>query len=254
MRINPVKPPNWYNLLEVDAMYFHAARQAHAKGVASVRAIDRAESRVARHQARIDALNEMLSEGRIDHSAHYDKLEPLAIQIEGLEYGVGAAYGILLGHVGTVHILSAAALEAHINIRAEHFFSSGRLLEAFERLSLDAKWLLFPRVRGLPASDPGSEQFQGFDRLIKIRNKLVHYKTRRELWRGPSAPPEFLVDLGLTIEAAAQSLAAVKGITTELAKQLGESPPWWLEHKGTNFFKIQVDRSHGKVSPAPASA
>jgi hypothetical protein len=216
MRINPVKPLNWYHVLEVDAMYFHAARQAHARGTASLRAIDRCERRVARHEARIKALNELLREGRIDQNAHYDELEPLAIQIESLGYDVGAAYGILLGNVGTVHILSAAALEAHINIRAERFFSSGRLLQAFERLSLDAKWLLFARVRGLPGFDPGREPFQGFDRLIKTRNKLVHYKTRRELWHGSGVPPQFLVDVGLTIEAAAQSLRAVMGIKPNL--------------------------------------
>jgi len=234
-------PPVWHTVLAVDAMYFHAARQTHAKGVASVRGIERAEKRVARHQEKIDAINEMFSKDEIDASRHYDKLEPLAIQMESVEYGVGTAYGLLLEHVGMVHILSAAALEAHINFRADQVFS-GRLWNAFEHLSLDAKWLFLPRVLGLAGFETGAEPFQGFDQLIKIRNRLVHYKTRREPWRGSAAPPEFLVDLSLTIEAAEQSLAAVKGMTTELAKQLGEKPPWWLASEGSNFFEIQVER------------
>jgi uncharacterized coiled-coil protein SlyX len=247
VKLTPWKGPDWHTVLKVDAMYFHAARQAHAKGIASLRAIERAESRAGKVQERIDALNEMLAQGRINDSDHYDKLEPLAIRMDDLEYDVGAAYGLLLENVGTVHILAAAALEAHINIRAENSFSCNRVLEAFERLSLDAKWLMFPRFHGLQGFDTGSEPFQGFDRLVKFRNRLVHYKTRREPWRGASVPPEFLGDLGLTSDAATQSLAAVRGMTAQLAVQLGESPPWWVEGEATNFFEIETERSRRKA-------
>jgi hypothetical protein len=240
---SPFRPPEIYTVLAVDAMYFHAARQAHAKGVASMRRINRAQGRASRQQERIDAWNRSFEEGLVDRFVHVEKVEPLAIQMDGLEHDLGAAHGILLSNVGTVHILSVAALEAHINMRGEDFFASGRLLEAFERLSLDAKWLLFPRLRGLTGFDTGSEPFQGFDRLIKFRNRLVHYKTRRELWHGGAAPPQFLLDLGLTIEASAQSLAAVEGMTAELARQLGESPPSWVDREDTNFFRLDLERS-----------
>jgi hypothetical protein len=244
MILTPSEPPDWHTVLEIDAMYFHAARQAHARGVASLRAIGRAERRAPTQQEKIDVFTEMPAEERIQH---YDELERLAVRMEDLEFEVGSGYGILLENVGTVHILSVASLGAHINIRAESFFSSSRLLEAFERLSLDAKWLMFPRLHGLRGFDTGSEPFQGFDRLVKIRNRLVHYRTQREPWRGASVPPKFLTDLGLTTEDAEHSLAAVKGMTTELATQLGESAPWWVDREATNFFKIETERSRGKV-------
>lgn len=248
MRLSPFKMLDWHMVLQIDAMYFRAARLAHEKAIASVHAIKRAEDRLASHQERMDAIDDMATEGRISESEHYSMIEPLVIQMEGLEYGVGSAHGVLLGNVGPVHILCSAALESHINIRAESFFTSRRILDAFERLSLDAKWLMFPRIRGLSGFDTGREPFQGFDRLVKFRNRLVHYKTRREAWKGAAVPPDFLRDLGLTTDDSAHSLDAVKGMTTELARQLGESAPWWVERESTNFFKLETKHSRGKVA------
>jgi len=228
-------------VLVVDAMYFHAARQAFERAGQSIKLIERAEKRVARHQAKIDSINEQLEEGEIDDSTHYDKLEPLAIQMDGLEYQLGAAYGPFLEHLAAVHIFSTAALEAHVNIRGQELLS-GRTWDLFERLSLDAKWLFLPRFHGLPGFDPGAQPFQGFDRLIKIRNKLVHYRVRREPWQS-SGVPEFLEELGLSLAAAEQSLVTVRDMAKELARQLGDREPWWFEAEEVSFFEIEQERA-----------
>lgn len=191
-----------------------------------------------RHRAKIDALNALLSDGEIDYALHYDRLEPLAIQMDSVEYGVGTAYGMLLEHVGAVHILCAAALEAHVNIRGEQLLS-GRHLRTFERLALDAKWLFLPPLCGLAGFGPGAQPFQGFDRLVKIRNRLVHYKPEREEWHGTAEPPGFLVDLGLTMDAADESLTSARGMVCRLASQLGEREPWWLGSEHSNFFEVR---------------
>ena len=87
---------------------------------------------------------------------------------------------------------------------------SGRLWQSFERLSVAAKWLFFPELVGLVGFDPGAEPFQSFDRLIKTRNKLAHYKPHREPWKVSVVRPKFLNDLGLTVNDAERSVSAVR--------------------------------------------
>ena len=222
-------------------MYFHMARQLRVSAAASPRQIKKAERRLAEHQAKIDALNQLSINDEIDSATHYDRFERLAIPMESIEYSVGTAYGLLLEQVGAIHMLCIAALEAHINIRGEEVLAK-RQWKTFERLSVDAKWLYFPPLLGVTGFDAGSEPFQGFDRLIKIRNRLVHYKPKREDWRGSAVPPAFLIDLGLTLEAADQSLVIVKGMAGELASKLGEQEPRWLNSDGSNFFGLKTER------------
>ena len=236
----PSPVPKWFTTLEVDAMYCHMARQLRVRAGSSPSHIERAEGRLAAHRAKMDALDRHLADDEIDAATHYDRFESLAIQMESFEYGVGTAYGLLLEHVGAIHMLCVATLEAHINIRGKEFLSN-RQWTTFERLAVDAKWLYFPPLRGIAGFDPGVEPFQGFDRLIKIRNRLAHYKPRKEEWRGSAVPPSFLVGLGLTLEAADQSLVVVKNLVRELAGQLGEPEPWWLDSDASNFFGLETE-------------
>jgi hypothetical protein len=237
---DPGPAPKWFTTLAVDVMYFHMARQLRVRAARAPRQIERAERRLAAHQAKMDALNRRLADDEIDSATHYNRFEPLAIQMESYEYGVGTAYGLLLEHVGAIHMLCVATLEAHINIRGKEVLSN-RQRKTFERLAVDAKWLYFPPLRGITGFDPGTEPFQGFDRLIKIRNGLAHYKPKREDWRGSAVPPRFLVGLGLTLEAADQSLVAAKSMVRELARQLGEREPWWLDSDASNFFGLETE-------------
>jgi hypothetical protein len=235
-------PPVWMTVLAVDAMYFDAAKRALSRANAATKAIDKAEMRVARHQAKIDRVNQQHEEGELDASDHYNKLEPLAIEMESVEYDVGAAYGPFLQHLAATHVFAAAALEAHVNIRGQEL-PAGRTLDLFERLSLDSKRLFLPRLRGLAGFDPGTQPFQGFDRLIRIRNKLVHYRVHREPWRGSAVPPQFLEELGLSLEAAEGSIAAAREMAKELARQLGDREPWWLDAESANYFEIEQERN-----------
>jgi hypothetical protein len=243
MPLIPSTPsPAWMTVMAVDAMLFHAAKEALKRAVVATRAIAKAETRVARHQAKIDLVRQRYEEGALDESVFYNRFEPLAIQMESLEYDVGAAYGPFLQHVATVHVFAAAALEAHVNIRAQELLE-GRSLEVFDRFPLDAKWLFLPRLRGLPGFVVGAQPFQGLDRLIQTRNRLVHYRLRREPWRGSATPPKFLADLGLSLKAAEGSVATVREMAKELARQLGDPAPWWLDAENPSYFDIEQDRS-----------
>jgi hypothetical protein len=236
-------PPTWMTVLAVDAMYFNAAKEALSRAAKVTKAIEKAERRVSRCQAKIDRLVEMREADEAMPSGYYDKMEPLALQMEDLEYGVGAAYGPFLQNLAAVHVFAAATLEAHVNIRGQELLS-GRLLALFERLPLDAKWLFLPRLYGLTGFDPGAQPYQGFDRLIRIRNKLVHYKVQREPWCGSDVPPQFLEAIGLSMEAAEESVVTAKSMAKELARQLGERAPWWLEADNPSYFEIEQEREY----------
>lgn len=240
-RFSSVREPSWNTVLAVDAMYFQMALRARSEFQGAQSKTTQAEGRAAVVQAEMDNLNEMFDRGEIDHATLYDKFEPLAIGMDSYEYAVGAAYGDLLKPIATVHLLCVASLEAHINIRAEQLME-GRIWKSFGRLSIDAKWLFLPRLVGLVGFDPGAQPFQRFDRLIKTRNKLAHYKPRREPWTGSGAPPEFLNDLGLTVKDAERSVSAVRSMVTRLAEQLSEGKPSWLEAGESNFFEIERDQ------------
>jgi hypothetical protein len=238
MPVTEWKPPVWMTVLAVDAMYFHAAKEALTRAARATKEIKKAEVRVARWQAKIERLNELHDADALKDSDYYNRMERLSIQIEDLEYGVGAAYGPLLQSLATVHIFAASALEAHVNIRGQELLA-GRELGLFERLPLDAKWLFLPRLLGLIGFDPGAQPFQNFDRLVKVRNKLVHYKVQREPWGGSDVPPQFLDAIGLSSEAADESVATVREMVKEFARQLGESAPWWLNAGNPSFFQLE---------------
>lgn len=157
--------------LAVDAMYLSAARQALSRAEKATKRINKAELKVRSLQFQIDGL---CGHDEIFQPENYEKLERLSIGMEDAEYGVGDSYGPYLQDLATVHILCAASAEAHINIRGKDLLE-GRIWDTFERLSLDGKWLVLPRLIGLSGFMAGAEPFQSFDRLIKWRNNLVHF-------------------------------------------------------------------------------
>jgi len=221
-------------------MYFHAACGALQKAVGEQRRIDRAQKRIARLKEREEIA---LERHNGDAYAAYDELEPVYIQMENADYELGMAYAPFLQSLALVHILAAASLEAHINAHAASL--EGILHRAFERSSLESKWLLFPRLiePARPGFDPGAQPFQGFHRLVGFRNSLVHYQSRVEDWQ-PSGVPSFLGELGLTTRDAEGSLSAVRGMVAELARQFSLEEPLWLRgpHQPgeANYFRVTV--------------
>lgn len=241
------KPPELFTTLAVDALYFVAANDALKRAKQTTKRIERAAHRVASLQSKIDDLS-LNEDGERDSQLamrNYDRLEQLSIWIEGAEYQLGEAYGPMLQDVAAVHILSAASLEAHINIQAQARLE-GHSWTSFERLSLEAKWLFFPKLVGAAGFDLGIEPFQGFYRLIRLRNRLAHYRLHHEPWASPGVPG-FLETLGLTIEAAELSLQAVRAMISELAVQMKEDRPYWLDGQQMNFFRIELERKDDKA-------
>jgi hypothetical protein len=231
--------PDWQMTLETDAMYYNSAHRAYDSAVAGQKTIKDAEENFKKLELEKDRI---LKRYKDDSDAAYDELEPIFIQMESGNYELGTAYGPVLQSLATVHILSAASLETHINLLGKELLP-GKDWDHFERLGLEAKWLFLPRLLGHKGFDPGSNPFQDFAQLIRYRNLLVHYKGHAEAWQD-GRPPRFLETLGLTTGDARKSLATVKNMITAIRKDLKQALPTWLSRfavlktSNMNFFKI----------------
>jgi hypothetical protein len=241
MILPPYEQIEYVTIFAVDVMFFQSAKTALAKARAAVKGLDRAERRLAKHMHKLEMAREHMDD--VDHRGNsprgsYEEFESLAISAESYEYTVTEEHGPIVQQLALVHILSATSLEAHINIRADTLLA-GRSWKAFEGLNVAAKWLFLPKIAGLKGFDPGAEPFQGFEKLVRARNALVHYKPRKERYEGYDDPAGFAARLDLTFEDCERSLATVQGMVTELAKQLGEKTPRWFDSDSTHFFQVQ---------------
>jgi hypothetical protein len=233
---------NWETHLEVDAMYFHAARQAHERAKRKVTDVQSVENRFASLNKEYNDVEE--EHGDDFHSA-YDELEPIAIQLSNAHDELGFVYAPLLKEVAVVHILSAASLEAHINVFAKDFLR-GKDLKDFQGFNLSAKWLFLPRLAGLLGFKSDQQPFQGFSKLLKLRNRLVHYKGIKEKWAYGVAP-QFIVNLGLTVQNSQESIDTVDSMVRNLAQQRDVEVPYWLrkDQDDTDYFKLIDKGEHG---------
>jgi hypothetical protein len=229
---------SWETHLEVDAMYFHAARQANENAKRKIADVQSVENRFIALDKKYESILE--KHGNDFHSA-CDDIEPIAIQLSGANDELGFVYGPFIKEVAVVHILSAASLEAHINVFAESFLK-GQDLKDFQDFKLSSKWLFLPRLAGLTGFKRNKMPFQGLSKLIRFRNKLVHYKGVKEKWAYGVAP-EFLVDLGLTLQASEESISTVDGMVRTLAQQRDVEVPSWLGENmdDSAYFKL-VDK------------
>jgi len=220
----------------IDDMYYDAAKRNLKEALGRMTAIRKAEVQFRRLE-RKEAV--ILQKHGGDELEAYGDLEPVYIGMEDAHVQIGDAYGPFLQCVATVHILSAAALEAHINAKAQELLS-GRVHDCFERFPLDAKWLLLPRLVGLPGFEPGRMPFQGLLKLVRFRNELVHHKRKTEEWRYGRVP-KCLANLGLTAEAGRGSVQAVEAMVRSLSRQLKTAAPDWLSGKGLGYFTFEIE-------------
>lgn len=236
--MKPDLTDEWQTYLQIDAMYFHAARQAHARAKEQILEIKKAKDNWESLEQKYDSI---LSKHDEDILSAYDEIEPIFMGMESAHYIIGEAQGPLLKEIAVVHILCTATLEAHINSVAKEMLT-GKHQALFERLPLEAKWLFLPKVLGLAGFGPGREPFQSFSRLLKYRNDLIHYKGLREKWVYGSVP-QFINQLGLTLEDSEKAIAAVVRLVSELTRQRAIELPFWLRKdlNQMSYFEIVSD-------------
>ena len=245
--INQTSTFSLYTTLSIDAMYLHAARTCYESAKLSLRTVGR---------TRKEFLNLRRSEMEILERYHgdpfdaYDELERVYIQMEDADYNIGASYGPYFQNIALTHILCVTAAEAHINIIAKGQLN-GKFWENFEKMSIEGKWLFLPKLLGNTTFNQGEQPFQSFSDIIKYRNALVHYKSKKEIWDGfERRMPKFLGRLGLSLREARKSIKTIKSMILNLSKLLNLEIPHWLREGYndlppevvTNFFKIHSEK------------
>ncbi|PSV49851.1 hypothetical protein [Photobacterium indicum] len=157
------------------------------------------------------------------------------------------AYSNYLQSLATVHIFCALSLEAHINQQAMKLLV-GRMRNEFDRFSLEAKWLTLPVLLGHESYDAGAEPFQGFSKLVKVRNTLVHFKSSSDKWQRSIKPAE-KASFGLSLEEAQSSVDTAKRMLLQLSDLLVVDKPLWLTAESRRFFQINVTSVEGCKTP-----
>lgn len=91
--MKPDLTDEWQTYMQIDAMYFHAARQAHTRAKEQISEIKKAKDNWESLEQEYDSI---LSKHDEDSYSAYDELEPIAIQMEDAHYIIGEAHGPLL--------------------------------------------------------------------------------------------------------------------------------------------------------------
>lgn len=127
-------------------------------------------------------------------------------------------------------MLAVASLEAFVNDVA-----STELLiwKEEDRLSLLDKWIIVPRALSGRTFDRGTEPFQGFQRLVVLRHKLVHPKTRRARLEHPNvdagqAEAMFAPADDAALDSGRRGCIVARELHLEFSRLTGLECPDWV--------------------------
>ncbi|MCH7974291.1 MAG: hypothetical protein IH949_10470 [Bacteroidetes bacterium] len=122
--------------------------------------------------------NTWLEIDELDKNNENDYDENNSKEIERLIY-VAAGYRNdrdAAGHIAI--IFSAMCLEAIINHYAISRTSKSYFENYLDKLEVKSKWIIFPKLFSDAEFNRDSQAFQLLDKVITLRNNLVHYKSR----------------------------------------------------------------------------
>lgn len=115
-----------------------------------------------------------------------------------------------------VVVFSALTLEAYINHYGILRLSRNYFSNYLDKLDTVAKWIVIPKVVTGKQLDPGSAVMQDLDWLVTLRNKLVHYKSKKVAVNNIQTS-DFLwyEDAARAVQAVRRVNAALKGLDPE---------------------------------------
>ncbi len=107
-------------------------------------------------------------------NASKSDIVPVDIMVKGFEqyYKIDRLALIVVIFCGT-------SLEAYINYYGIRKLSKNYFSTYLDKLDLFSKWVVIPRIITGTQLDVGSKPLQDLAWLIALRNKLVHYKSRK---------------------------------------------------------------------------
>ena len=221
----------------IDALYFNAACQNYHFAVQHWPKVFNGQKEYRHLIEQRNELEKRLGDDAVEENPIFyeamSKIEFQAITIRKM-------FNPSLQYMATIHILCAGSLEAHINAIAKSALS-GVIFDSFEKAPLELKWHTLPKLINLNGFKNGEEPFQNFSRLVKFRNALLHYKSKKEKWTSPDRMPEFLEKLGLTLPLSKRSIDTVADMVIGLSKQMGKSVPDWLNLQETEYIDVDFD-------------
>lgn len=227
----------FFSVLDVDAMYFHSAVNNLSIAIDNKKIADAKNAELES----IPWLNDYEAwdlGDEIDISFSNEESD----YVEGLKAEAKAASGLFLQTAAATHIFCVAALEAHINKTAKKYIKAKKF-EHFEKLSIEGKWLFLPQLLGKNDFDPGNQPFQGFSKLIQIRNKLVHHKGNKVTYSLTRGPIGLYESLGLSVEEASKSVESTKKMIENISELLGHEKPTWTKSTSYEYLRLEVEHN-----------
>ena len=127
-------------------------------------------------------------------------------------------------------VFSVATIESYINEYGIKNFSSSYFNNYLDKLDIKSKWVIYPRLVTGKQIDAGSQTFELLGKLISLRNRLVHDRTRKKR----------ICDLDksdwVTELEAEEAVNTVRKLVNELAKLDTNIEIDWLNEAESDRF------------------
>jgi len=127
-------------------------------------------------------------------------------------------------------IFSVATIESYINEYGIQNFSRSYFNNYLDKLDIKSKWVIYPKLVTGKQIDTSSKTFESLEKLISLRNRLVHDKTRKKR----------ICDLNesdwVTELEAEEAVNTVLGLVKELAGLDKDIEIHWLNEAESDRF------------------
>lgn len=153
-------------------------------------------------------------------------------------------------HSSAITIVFAAFyLEAYIYIFAQKYLSRKYIAKHLEKLSLESKWIIIPKLITGKDYPTGSQAYQDLIKVVKLRNDLAHPKPTPTEYLGDNKKRKQQIDIRnqtieTIIENAHIAIRACRDVLIELFKL--EREPWDFEET-----KLLYSKMFEKLLPLP---
>jgi hypothetical protein len=146
-------------------------------------------------------------------------------------------------HITVAVVFSALCAEEFINYYITRKKSAGFLENYLDKLSPDQKWYIVPALLNNGRSlEPGREPLQGLNRLIKLRNRLVHAKPSAQRVGAPFKWTEGRFG-GSSLEEARESVDTVRALVEGLATIDPVVDTTWLTNTRPEVLFLNFQRA-----------
>lgn len=136
-------------------------------------------------------------------------------------------------------VFSAMTTESYINEYAIENFSRSFFDRYLDKLDVKSKWVVYPKLVTGKEIDRESQAFESLGKLMALRNRLVHDKTRRK------RTCELAESDWVTEQEAEdrQTLPKCKRKSWKVRGNLAKTRPGGITHCG---FLVSMSRRRGK--------